>query len=38
MNEAFKCFDQAAAKGIIKMNTAARRKSLVARTRNAVAA
>ena len=38
MNEAYKCIDQAAAKGIIKMNTAARRKSLVARTRNAVAA
>ena len=36
LSEAYKCIDQAAAKGIIKANTAARRKSLVARTRNAV--
>jgi ribosomal protein S20 len=37
LSEAYKCIDQAAAKGILKKNTAARRKSLVGRAVGSVA-
>ena len=38
LSEAYKTIDKAAAKGILKKNTAARRKALVANARNAAVA
>jgi ribosomal protein S20 len=38
LSEAYKTIDMAASKGILKKNTAARRKALVARARNSVTA
>jgi ribosomal protein S20 len=38
LSEAYKTIDQAAGKGILKKNTAARRKALVANARNSVTA
>ena len=38
LSEAYKTIDQAASKGILKKNTAARRKALVANARNSVTA
>ena len=38
LSEAYKTIDKAAGKGILKKNTAARRKALVANARNSVTA
>ena len=38
LSEAYKVIDKAAGKGIMKKNTATRRKSLIARARNSVTA